>query len=198
MSGYLRRVTRSLPRRAALALLASSLAAACARTPAEPARYPALPAGASASSAIAAFEPDPALVATTFACRADEPSLDNALDDDCDGRIDGAPADAPLALTLAYPRALPLTLIVRSDGGEEQQLTLLPCSEERAFCTARLEGEALPRGRHVLLARTGDAHARGAPLSLLVAAQGHGKVSTYLVPLAEDDSERALGRLSLP
>jgi hypothetical protein len=175
------------------------LASACAPIAAsrEPAHYPALSTSATNASA-PTFEPAPELSATTPNCRAAEPSLDNALDDDCDGRVDGASATAPLWLALAYPRASALQLSWQGSDQATAPIQQPACAEDAAFCTVRLGAETFPHGTHTLLVQATDVGASALPSSLLVSVQAQGKATAYLLRIEHTGEPSAVGRLLNP
>jgi hypothetical protein len=176
-----------------------ALAAACAPMTAsrEPAHYPALPPSATSASALT-FEPASALSATTPNCRATEPSLDNALDDDCDGRVDGADPAAPLWLALAYPRAAALQLSWQASEQAPVAITLPACADDAAFCTVKLGAETFPHGTHTLLVQATEVGASALPSALLVSVQAQGKATAYLLRIEHTGEPRAVGRLLSP
>jgi hypothetical protein len=188
-----------VPPHLALLLLAAALSlGACAdrTTSRTPLRYPPLPNSARSDAPPATFTPDGALTPIALACRATEPSIANALDDDCDGRIDGAD-DGALAIALAYPRGSALRLVLQGPRGRSD-VTAEPCAETQTFCTVRIRAEQLVHGRQTLLAR-GEASAESeAPSPLVVSVQARGKVTAYIVALTALEQERALGEIALP
>ena len=174
------------------------LLGACASGPSTaPRHYPSLPApGAPAPAAAAAFAPSAELQPLASACRAREPTLANALDDDCNGRIDGIAG--PLALALAYPKEAAFALALRrgDDGQPERALGPAVCDADAAFCTLRVDADALAGGPYALIARQGAGAARGA---LVVAVQARGAAATYIAPpLPPDQTERVVGQIGVP
>ncbi len=176
------------------------LVASCATKPQQPLRYPALPPAPSASSQSDAFDPAPDLTSMNGGCRSAELPQPNALDDDCDGSIDSFDKDLPLLLALAFPRVLApdIALAMRSDSQVEVPLVASDCGEERSVCTVYIDGKNLTRGRHTLLARHIDNGKPKVSHALVVSAQSHGKVTTYLATLSADVTEQSLGSVALP
>lgn len=180
-------------------LLAAALSlGACAdrTTSRAPLHYPPLPNGPSGSTQPATFAPDGALTPVMLACRAAEPSLANALDDDCDGRVDGAD-DRALAIALAYPRGSAVRLALQGPRGRSD-VAARPCDAPQPFCTVHIRADQLVRGRQTLLVRREKSAESEAPSPLVVSVQARGKVTAYIVDLSALEQERALGEIALP
>lgn len=182
-------------------LLVCLLAACAPAAPSrEPPRYPTRPAATSRAPSAHAptFEAAPELVTTTFACRAEERSPANALDDDCDGNIDGDTSDG-LLLAIAYPRSAALELALQTaDQPAPQPVDAAPCPERAPFCTTHLRSETLAPGKYTLVARSTDTSAASLPSSLLVSVQSQGKVSAYLLRIERVDEVATVGWLAIP
>lgn len=180
-----------------LVFVAALLVAACAERQgaSPPLRYPTMPKGAPKSSESAAFEPASALTPLALACRSDELTPQNALDDDCDGRIDGAPAEAELVIAAAFPRAAARELVL-TDDAKEQLLAPDPCAPTQSFCTARISAEALARGRKTLTLKAQEGESKDAHHPLVVSVQVKGHVATYMADV--DGGTHTLGQVALP
>jgi hypothetical protein len=177
--------------------LAACLAACTAAASREPLHYPPLPAQSSGSSLAPAFVPAPELAALSLTCTAEEPVLENALDDDCDGKLDGVANDGSLLVALAYPRGAALRFWLQEGERDPTPLALPACAEANSFCVVRLDTKSLPHGQHHLLVQA-TAESAALPSSVVVSASTQGKLGTYLLRLDEAGPPRRLGQLANP
>jgi hypothetical protein len=182
------------PRPAAvlLAITCTAWSGCATSAPPAPQHYPKLPSKAGADGP--AFAPDAALTPLALTCNAAEPTLANALDDDCDGKLDGQPGEQ---LALAYPRASQLALALIDAGGTEHALAPATCDQPASFCAARVALAEVAPGTYALTAKRADG-ATAEASSVLVSVQSQGKVTAYLASLAADQPERVLGQLTVP